>query len=145
MKIRLRKGYTKTEFAKVIGVTRQTISNWEKGKTIPSADMLFDISNKIDVPYHEIMNFDLYKDVKVGPSECCLFEKVKVGRSGHLTIPKEMLQKMDVWAGDELLLVGDRERGIELLPADEIWEKIIKKYSANLDNSNNYCYYNYNK
>ena len=56
-----------------------------------------------------------------------------------------MLQKMDVWAGDELLLVGDRERGIELLPADEIWEKIIKKYSANLDNSNNYCYHNDNK
>ena len=47
-----------------------------------------------------------------------------------------------------MLIVSDIERGIELLPANILWENVLEKYVENqkeIDNSNNYCYYNDNK
>ena len=56
---RLKAGMTQKELAKIIGVTKQTIINYEKGTTDPSWERLEDIAKalKVDVdalfPYNE--------------------------------------------------------------------------------------------
>ena len=41
---------------------------------------------------------------------------VKVGEKGQFVIPKEARELFDLQPGDEILVLGDKERGIAILP-----------------------------
>ena len=41
---------------------------------------------------------------------------VKIGEKGQFVIPKEARELFDLQPGDEILVLGDRERGIAILP-----------------------------
>ncbi len=47
--IRQQRGWTQQQMADVLFVTRQTVSNWENGKSMPDLNMLTDISEKLNV------------------------------------------------------------------------------------------------
>lgn len=42
---RVRKGLTQSEFAECIGVSKESISRWERGVTMPSIDRLASIAD----------------------------------------------------------------------------------------------------
>ena len=44
---RKRKGLTQENVAEALNVVRQTISKWEKGISVPDADMLIKLAEKI--------------------------------------------------------------------------------------------------
>ena len=46
--IRQQRGWTQQQMADVLFVTRQTVSNWENGKSMPDIDMLASIAEKLD-------------------------------------------------------------------------------------------------
>ena len=46
--MRKAKGYTQEELAIKINVVRQTVSKWEKGLSVPDADMLSQIAEELD-------------------------------------------------------------------------------------------------
>jgi len=48
-KIRTDRGWTQQQMADVLFVTRQTVSSWENGKSMPDLNMLTDISEKLDI------------------------------------------------------------------------------------------------
>jgi len=41
---------------------------------------------------------------------------VKIGEKGQFVIPKEAREMFDLQPGDEILVLGDNERGIAILP-----------------------------
>ena len=41
---------------------------------------------------------------------------VKIGEKGQFVIPKEARQLFDLQPGDEILVLGEKERGIAILP-----------------------------
>lgn len=41
---------------------------------------------------------------------------VKVGEKGQFVIPKEAREMFDFYPGDEILVLGDKEKGIAILP-----------------------------
>ena len=41
---------------------------------------------------------------------------VKIGEKGQFVIPKEARELFDLYPGDEILVLGDIERGIAILP-----------------------------
>lgn len=47
-KIRKDKGYTQEELAKELNVVRQTVSKWEKGLSLPDADILSKIADILE-------------------------------------------------------------------------------------------------
>ena len=47
-KMRKAKGYTQEELAIKLNVVRQTVSKWEKGLSVPDADMLSKIADVLD-------------------------------------------------------------------------------------------------
>ncbi len=49
---------TQDEFAKSLYISRQTISNWENGKTLPDIDSLILISNIYDISLDELIKGD---------------------------------------------------------------------------------------
>lgn len=44
---------------------------------------------------------------------------VKIGEKGQFVIPKEAREMFDLKPGYEILVLGDRERGIAILPRDQ--------------------------
>ena len=41
---------------------------------------------------------------------------VKIGEKGQFVIPKEARELFDLQPGEEILVLGDKERGIAILP-----------------------------
>jgi AbrB family looped-hinge helix DNA binding protein len=41
---------------------------------------------------------------------------VKIGEKGQFVIPKEARELFELYPGDEILVLGDTERGIAILP-----------------------------
>lgn len=52
---RVNRGYTQDAAAKIIGVTVDTISNWERGKSFPNVPQLKRIEEAYGVTYNELI------------------------------------------------------------------------------------------
>lgn len=52
---RVNKHYTQAEAAKLIGVTEDTISNWERAKSFPSVPQIVKIEEVYGIPYNELI------------------------------------------------------------------------------------------
>ena len=50
---------TQEEFGKLFHVTRQTVSNWENGKSYPELQILVSISNQFDVSLDTLLKENL--------------------------------------------------------------------------------------
>lgn len=57
---------------------------------------------------------------------------VKIGEKGQFVIPKEARELFDLQPGNEILVLGDAQRGIAILPKD-MQQAYIQKIFAELD------------
>ena len=55
-----------------------------------------------------------------------MFGTVKVGERGQIVIPKEARDVFNIKAGDELLVLGDKEKGIAIVKADFMKKLALK-------------------
>lgn len=53
--LRKEKGFTQETFAQQLNVVRQTVSKWEKGTSVPDAEMLSTISEVLEVPVSTLL------------------------------------------------------------------------------------------
>lgn len=56
---RKRKGLTQENVAEALNVVRQTISKWEKGISVPDADILIKLAEILDVSVSELIGSDV--------------------------------------------------------------------------------------
>lgn len=54
---------------------------------------------------------------------------VKIGEKGQFVIPKEARELFDFKPGDEILVLGDTQRGIAVLPKERQQEVIKQVFS----------------
>lgn len=62
-KIRKEKGYTQEELAAKVGVVRQTVSKWEKGLSVPDADILCKIAEILDTDINMLLGDEITASV----------------------------------------------------------------------------------
>ncbi len=62
--IRKNKGYSQEELAERIHVTRQTVSKWENGQSVPDADLLKSMAEVLDVSVSELIDGDAEKIIE---------------------------------------------------------------------------------
>ena len=60
--IRKTKGYTQEELAIKIHVVRQTISKWEKGLSVPDADMLSKLADVLEINVSELLGSEIKEE-----------------------------------------------------------------------------------
>lgn len=53
--IRKQRGYSQEELARKLHVVRQTVSKWEKGRSVPDADVLVQLSKILEVPVSTLL------------------------------------------------------------------------------------------
>lgn len=54
---------------------------------------------------------------------------VKIGEKGQFVIPKEARELFDLKPGDEILVLGDNERGIAILPKEKQQDFVKQVFS----------------
>ena len=55
---------------------------------------------------------------------------VKIGEKGQFVIPKEARELFDLKPGYEILVLGDKKRGIAILPRDQQKELISRMHDV---------------
>ena len=54
---------------------------------------------------------------------------VKIGEKGQFVIPKEARELFELRPGDEILVLGDKEKGIAILPKEKQQEYIKRIFN----------------
>ena len=63
--LRKNKGYTQEELANKLNVVRQTISKWEKGYSVPDAELLKKLAEMLDADVSQLLGSTIEQDANV--------------------------------------------------------------------------------
>ena len=129
IKFRRRKRISQKDFAEMIGVTRQTVAKWENNESAPDIYVAKKIAEVLEVTIEEMLES---KEVNEELPQYLLEEhyfwgKVVIGSKGEIKLPPDARERFQINVGDEMLVLGDIERGIELLPKDILWKARFRK------------------
>lgn len=116
MMLRKTRGMTQEELAEKIDVSRQTLSKYETGESLPDVEKSRLIAEVFDVTLDELVNYEGGEThLPFPPKGEHAFGMVKVGEKGQIVIPAKARKIFDIKPGDVLMVLGDEEQGIALL------------------------------
>lgn len=119
--IELRKlnGMSQDELADKIGVSRQTVSKYETGESLPDIEKCKRIAEVFSVSMDDLINYERNNKNNLGlnvpPKGKHIFGMVKVGDKGQIVIPAEARKIFDINPGDNLIVLGDESQGIAIV------------------------------
>jgi len=64
--LRKSRGLSQEELATRLNVVRQTVSKWEKGLSVPDADLLIRIAEIFEVPVSELLGAKIESEAEIG-------------------------------------------------------------------------------
>ena len=119
--LRRMKKMTQEDLADKLGESRQTISKWETGDSIPDMEMGMKLADILQVSLDELMNYSSAKySMPVPPKGKHAFGIVKVGDKGQIVIPAKARKMFDINPGDDLLILGDESQGLAIIKESDI-------------------------
>ena len=119
--ISLRKnlGLSQDELAEKIGVSRQTLSKYETGESLPDIDKCRLLADVFVVSMDDLTNYDKEDANNLGlgvpPKGKHIFGIVKVGDKGQIVIPSKARKIFGINPGDNLIVLGDESQGIAII------------------------------
>ncbi len=107
------------ELAEKIGVSRQTLSKYETGESLPDIEKCRVIADTFSVSIDDLISYDPNKSENMGlgvpPKGKHIFGMVKVGDKGQIVIPAKARKIFDINPGDDLIVLGDEGQGIAII------------------------------
>ena len=117
--IELRKlnNLSQEELAEKLGVTRQTISKYETGESLPDIEKCALMADIFEVSVDDMINYDKKENMglNIAPKGKHIFGMVKVGDKGQIVIPAKARKIFDINPGDNLIVLGDEGQGIAII------------------------------
>ena len=121
-------GYSQDELADRIGVSRQTLSKYETGESLPDIEKCRLLANALDVSIDDLVNYDKEDSSNLGlgvpPKGKHVFGMTKVGEKGQIVIPAKARKIFDIHPGDNLILLGDESQGIAIIKENKLLEML---------------------
>lgn len=112
--LRYRNGYTLENIAEIISVSRQTVSKWETGDSVPDLLNCVKLANLYKVSIDELVN----KSLKLVASNdfCedngCICGVVDISNDCNIQLPEIVMNLFDIKPNDKLLLLADKKQGM---------------------------------
>ncbi len=107
------------ELADKIGVSRQTLSKYETGESLPDIEKCKLIADAFGVSIDDLLNYDSKSSESLGlavpPKGKHIFGIVKVGDKGQIVLPSKARKIFDINPGDRLLVLGDEGQGLAII------------------------------
>ncbi len=119
--IELRKyhDYSQEELAELIDVSRQTLSKYETGESLPDIEKCKRLADVFGVTVDDLVNYEKNDGESLGlgvpPRGKHIFGMVKVGDKGQIVIPAKARKIFDIRPGDNLIVLGDEGQGIAII------------------------------
>ena len=119
--IELRKyhNYSQEELAEIIGVSRQTMSKYETGESLPDIEKCKRMADAFGVTVDDLVSYEKNDSENLGmgipPKGKHIFGLVKVGDKGQIVIPAKARKIFDIQPGDNLIVLGDESQGIAII------------------------------
>lgn len=116
------------ELAEKLKISRQTLSKYETGESLPDIDKCKLLVEIFDVSLDDLVNYD--KEVNglgVPPKGKHMFGMVKVGDKGQIVIPAKARKIFQIESGDKLIVLGDEAQGIALISEKEFM-KMVRQF-----------------
>lgn len=89
--VRKMHGFSQDELAEKIGVSRQTLSKYETGESLPDIERCKLLAEVLDVSLDDLVNYDKENSNNLGldvpPKGKHVFGITKVGEKGQIVIP----------------------------------------------------------
>ncbi len=119
---RRQSGFTQEDIAGKLGVSRQAVAKWERGESLPDIESCIKLADlyetTVDMLVRDMGKEDHSKDGKY------VFGISKINDKGQITLPAECRKVFNINAGDAIIVLGDEEKGIALINAGSIRDKI---------------------
>lgn len=107
------------ELAEKIGVSRQTLSKYETGESLPDIEKCRLLADVFGVSMDDLTNYDKEDTDNLGlgvpPRGKHIFGIVKVGDKGQIVIPSKARKIFGINPGDNLIVLGDEGQGIAII------------------------------
>ena len=119
--IELRKyhDFSQEDLAEKIGVSRQTLSKYETGESLPDIEKCKLLADAFGVSIDDLVSYENDEEDNLGlgvpPKGKHLFGMVKVGDKGQIVIPAKARKIFDINPGDNLIVLGDEGQGIAII------------------------------
>lgn len=132
--LRKMKKLSQEQVAEAAGVSRQAYTRWEKGESVPDIKSCMALADFYEVSLDGLVNFSGQKvgDLPVPPRGKHLFGVVNVGEKGQIVIPKRARDVFGIKAGDRLIVLGDEQQGLALMPEERMQDFIqaVREYTC---------------
>lgn len=105
------------ELADKIGVSRQTLSKYETGESLPDIEKCKSIADAFGVSIDDLLNYEPNENMglAVPPKGKHIFGIVKVGDKGQIVLPAKARKIFDINPGDRMLVLGDEGQGLAII------------------------------
>ena len=130
--LRVNHKMTQEDLAEKMNVSRQSVAKWENGESIPDILKCSELAKIFEVSIEDIARIFTNKsdDVFANPKGKYVFGLLRVSEDHTIVIPEEARRVFNIKSGDDLLLLGDIDQGMALMPMNEYNQFINQIMSA---------------
>ena len=108
------------ELAEKVNVSRQTLSKWETGESVPDIEKCKLLAEIFRVTLDDLVRYESTVDgLGVPPKGKYAFGLVTVGDKGQIVIPAKARKIFNIQAGDQLFVLGDEEQGLAIVKEED--------------------------
>jgi len=111
--------YTLEDVADIIGVSRQSVSKWEKGETYPDIENCLKLSLLFKTTIDSLVKSFEGQTAQADREHRYVCETVVVGTDGEIKLPQKARELFGVNAGDIMIVLCDSTQGMALVKAVE--------------------------
>ncbi|MCI6430431.1 MAG: helix-turn-helix domain-containing protein [Thermoflexaceae bacterium] len=137
--ISLRKmsGMSQEELAEQINVSRQTLSKYETGESLPNIEQCKAIADVFGVTLDDLVNYEKGDNYGLGvpPKGKHIFGMVTVGDKGQIVIPAKARKLFQIHPGDNLIVLGDECQGLAII-SERAFLEMAGKMQEKVEKSN---------
>ena len=114
------------ELAEKIGVSRQTLSKYETGESLPDIEKCKALADVFGITVDDLISYEKTDGMglMVPPRGKHIFGMVRVGEKGQVVIPAKARKIFDIKPGDNLVVLGDEGQGIALLKEENLLQML---------------------
>lgn len=123
------------ELAERIGVSRQTLSKYETGESLPDIEKCKALADVFGITVDDLISYEKTEGMglMVPPRGKHIFGMVRVGEKGQIVIPAKARKIFDIKPGDNLVVLGDEGQGIALLKEENLLQMLSMARSENAE------------
>lgn len=123
------------ELAERIGVSRQTLSKYETGESLPDIEKCKALADVFGITVDDLISYEKTDGMglMVPPRGKHIFGMVRVGEKGQIVIPAKARKIFDIKPGDNLVVLGDEGQGIALLKEENLLQMLCMARSESAE------------